>query len=165
MSDSVESRKRNYFSVQSFSFWEGGGLILERRAIDPFWPLKSPQKESKKNKCGSQISHEKLCIYANFLLLIVILLEMVNFDPRHFVFKQFMAEKDNRMLLYGWSIPYACSPYGRFKVPTNSLLENFGCFIYVIAKLTNPTNLGLFIAVQVVSFYRTQTFSSARIFL
>ena len=77
---------RSYMSVQVSSFWVS---FLEVWAIfdlfvpssPSYWPLICPKKGQ--NICfdNNQTPHAKLCIYVKFYLLVIILLEMVNFDP------------------------------------------------------------------------------------
>ena len=69
------------FLCPKFQLLRGRGINFREMGNWPFLTPKKPPERVKKNKCRNQIFHEKLCIYANFLLLIVILLEMVNFDP------------------------------------------------------------------------------------
>ena len=77
---------RSYMSVQVSSFWVS---FLEIWAIfdlfvpssSSYWPLICPK--TGQNICfdNNQTPRAKLCIYVKFYLLVIILLEMVNFDP------------------------------------------------------------------------------------
>ena len=70
------------------------GVIF--RGMGNFWPFWSPLaprmslKKSQnmwfhKNKCHNQISHTKLCIYVNFQLIVIILLEMTKVVKNCFI--------------------------------------------------------------------------------
>ena len=81
----MKSVIKNYISVQISSFCV---LFLEGWAVFNIFAPAGPQGVPKRIKicglikiCHNRILHAKFCIHVKFQLLVIILLEMANFDP------------------------------------------------------------------------------------